>query len=175
MKDQYSQRLDDQDEDWVSKTQIKQELHELKAMGKRLTDLKTDVLNKLPLTESLRAAIDEARRIKSHNASKRHLGYIGKLMQQQDIEAISTLLNRMDSTHQSHTEFFHQMEHWRDRLIGSNSHEALTEFLEQYLEADAQHMRQLIRNSQKELQQNKPPASSRKLFKYIRELCEMTV
>ena len=175
MKDQHSQPTDDQDESWISKTQVKQELHELKAMGRRLIDLKPDVLNKLPLTESLRDAIEEAHRIKSNNASKRHLGFIGKLMQQQDIEAISTLLNRMDSKHQAHTEFFHQMEHWRDRLIGQDSNNVLSEFLALYPSADIQYMRQLIRNSQKEASLEKPLASSRKLFRYIRELCEMNV
>ncbi|MCW8884628.1 MAG: DUF615 domain-containing protein, partial [Motiliproteus sp.] len=47
-------------------------------------------------------------------------------------------------------------------------------FLEAYPSGDRQHLRQLVRNAVKEAQQNKPPAASRKLFKYIRELDEQS-
>jgi ribosome-associated protein len=39
-------------------------------------------------------------------------------------------------------------------------------------EADRQHLRQLLRQHQKEQAGNKPPAAARKLFKYLRELAE---
>ncbi len=48
----------------------------------------------------------------------------------------------------------------------------LTEFLAKNPEADAQHIRQLIRNAKKELAIAKPPKSSRLLFCYLRELME---
>ncbi len=48
----------------------------------------------------------------------------------------------------------------------------LEKFVIDYPEADRQQLRSLIRQAQHELAQNKPPASSRKIFKYIRELDE---
>ena len=162
----------DNNPDSVSKTQIKKNLLEIKALGKRLLELKPEILNTLPLSDRLHDALNEGRRIKSNNARKRHLGFIGKLMQQQDLEAITTVLNRLDSHHQEHTDFFHQLESWRNRLLEDGDPQALSEFLSLYPHADVQYMRQMIRNAQKERKADKPPASSRKLFRYLREISE---
>ena len=48
----------------------------------------------------------------------------------------------------------------------------LEKFVVDYPEADRQQLRSLIRQAQHETAHNKPPASSRKIFKYIRELDE---
>ena len=154
---------------YVSRAELKRDMHELKEIGARLMDLKPSVLDKLPLSERLREALDESKRIKSHNARKRHLGFIGKLMQDQDMEPIQELFRRMDASSDEYNRHFHQLEKWRDRLIAEGQ-PALTAFLDKFPQADHQHIRQLIRNAQKEAKQEKPPASARKLFKYIREL-----
>ena len=65
---------------------------------------------------------------------------------------------------------FHGMERWRDRLIAEPA--ALQEFLALQPQADIQQLRTLIRNAQKEAAANKPPKSSRELFKLIREVSE---
>jgi ribosome-associated protein len=38
--------------------------------------------------------------------------------------------------------------------------------------ADRQHLRQLVRQQQRESSGNKPPSASRKIFRYLRELAE---
>ncbi|OED41076.1 hypothetical protein ACH42_14685 [Endozoicomonas sp. (ex Bugula neritina AB1)] len=157
---------------YVSRAELKRDMQELKDMGSRLMDMKPSMLDKLPLHDRLRAALDESKRIKSMNARKRHLGFIGKLMQDQDIEPIKELLSRLDATSDEYNRHFHQLERWRDRLI-TDGQPALTAFLEKYPEAEHQHVRQLVRNAQKEAAQEKPPAAARKLFKYIRELDEI--
>ena len=48
----------------------------------------------------------------------------------------------------------------------------LEKFVIDYPDADRQQLRSLIRQAQHELAQNKAPATSRKIFKYIRELDE---
>ena len=45
--------------------------------------------------------------------------------------------------------------------------------LERWPEADRQHLRQLIAAAATEREQNRPPAASRKLFRYLRELAEL--
>ncbi len=162
---------DDEEIIYVSKSAIKRDLHALKAMGARLMEMKPSLLDKLPLHERLREALDESKRIKSHNARKRHLGFIGKLMQEQDIESIEKLFVILDSTSEEHNRHFHQLERWRDRLV-EEGQVALTEYLTQHPGVDHQHIRQLVRNAQKEVEQNKPPAASRKLFRYLREVDE---
>ncbi|MEK8078964.1 ribosome biogenesis factor YjgA [Pseudomonas sp. XK-1] len=154
-----------------SKTQVKRELHALQDLGQRLTTLKLDLLNKLPLTDELRRALAEAPKHTANAAKKRHVQFIGRLMRDQDIESILTLLDQLDASTRQYNERFHNLERWRDRLLNGDD-DTLEKFVGEYPEADRQHLRQLIRQGQHELAQNKPPAASRKIFKYIRELDE---
>ncbi len=154
-----------------SKSQIKREMHALQELGQRLTTLKPDLLNKLPLTDALRKALAEAPKHTANAAKKRHLQFIGKLMRDQDIDAISQLLDQLDASSRQYNERFHNLERWRDRLLGGDD-ATLEAFVGDYPEADRQHLRQLIRQAQHEAAQDKPPAASRKIFKYIRELDE---
>ncbi|WP_435634440.1 ribosome biogenesis factor YjgA [Pseudomonas solani] len=166
-----SEYLDDDFSGEKSKTQVKKELHALQDLGERLTTLKPDVLAKLPLTDALQKALLEAPRHKAHIARKRHLQYIGKLMREQDIEAIVTLVDQLDASTRQYNERFHNLERWRDRLIGGDD-STLESFVAEYPETDRQHLRSLIRHAQHEAARNKPPAAARKVFKYIRNLDE---
>ncbi|EQM70933.1 MULTISPECIES: ribosome biogenesis factor YjgA [Pseudomonas] len=166
-----SEYLDDDFSGEKSKTQVKKELHALQDLGERLTTLKPDVLAKLPLTDALQKALLEAPRHKAHIARKRHLQYIGKLMREQDIEAIVTLVDQLDASTRQYNERFHNLERWRDRLIGGDD-STLESFVVEYPETDRQHLRSLIRHAQHEAARNKPPAAARKVFKYIRDLDE---
>ena len=167
MVDSYDDSLDGE----KSKTQVKRELHALVDLGERLTTLKPDLLAKLPLTDAMRRALADAPKHTANIARKRHISFIGKLMRDQDIDAILTLIDQVDSSTREYNERFHALERWRDRLIGGDD-TTLESFVSEFPEADRQQLRSLIRQAQHEVAQNKPPASSRKIFKYIRELDE---
>ena len=154
-----------------SKTQVKRELHALQELGERLTTLKPDVLDRLPLTDALRKALADAPKHTAHIARKRHLQYIGKLMRDQDTDAILALVDQLDASTRQYNERFQALERWRDRLIAGND-ETLESFVNEFPETDRQHLRGLIRHAQHEAAHNKPPAASRKIFKYIRGLDE---
>ncbi|MCU1715638.1 ribosome biogenesis factor YjgA [Pseudomonas sp. 5P_3.1_Bac2] len=166
-----SEYLDDDFSGEKSKTQVKRELHALQELGQRLTTVKPDLLNKMPLTDELRRALAEAPKHTANSAKKRHVQFIGRLMRDQDVEAILNVLDQVDASTRQYNERFHNLERWRDRLINGND-ETLEAFVSDYPETDRQHLRQLIRHAQHELAHNKPPAASRKVFKYIRELDE---
>ena len=168
MVDSYDDSLDGE----KSKTQVKREQQALVEMGERLTTLKPDVLDKLPLTDGLRRALAEAPKHTANIARKRHILFIGRLMRDQDQEAIIALLDQLDSSTRQYNERFHSLERWRDRLIGGDD-SVLEKFVSEYPDADRQQLRSLIRQAQHELAHNKPPASSRKVFKYIRDLDEV--
>jgi ribosome-associated protein len=157
--------------EFVSKSQIKREMHALQEMGAQLVELNDDQLAKLPLGDKLLAAILESRNIKQHIARKRHLKHIGKLLREEDAEAIRSGLEVLFNQDKAATARFHRMEQWRDRLIAEGDG-ALAEFINEYPTADRQQLRQLIRNAQREATANKPPKSARQLFKLIRELVE---
>jgi ribosome-associated protein len=154
-----------------SKSQVKRELHALQDLGERLATLKADVLDRLPLTDALRKALADAPKHTANIARKRHLMYIGKLMRDQDTDAILALVDQLDASTRQYNERFHALERWRDRLITGND-ETLEAFVSQYPDTDRQQLRSLIRHAQHEAAHNKPPAASRKIFKYIRDLDE---
>jgi len=167
MVDSYDDAFDGE----KSKTQIKRELHALVELGERLTTLKADTLARLPLTDELRKALDEASKHTAHGARKRHMSFVGKLMRVQDLDAIHAVLEQIDSSSRQYNERFHGLERWRDRLIDGND-EDLERFVNEFPDTDRQHLRSLIRHAQHEKARNKPPAAARKVFKYIRDLDE---
>lgn len=166
-----SEMYDDDFSGEKSKTQVKRELQALQDLGERLTTLKPELLTKLPLSDALHKALDDAPKHKAHIARKRHIQYIGKLMRTADVEAITTLIDQLDASTRQYNERFHALERWRDLLL-TGSDEVLNNFVGQYPDADTQHLRQLLRQAQHEAAQSKPPAAARKMFKYIRELDE---
>ena len=75
---------DVQDEEKPSKTQRKRAMHELQALGRRLVELNSEQLAAVALPEDLREAVEQARRITRHEARRRQLQYIGRLMRAVD-------------------------------------------------------------------------------------------
>ncbi|MBT3146926.1 ribosome biogenesis factor YjgA [Neptunomonas phycophila] len=162
---------DYEDDDFVSRSQRKREVEALQDIGTKMIDLRPDQLKRMPIDETLYDAIVEAKRLSSRNALKRQMQYIGKLMRHEDGDAIQAQLDRFDSTSEAHNQMFHKLEKWRDRLIANESG-MLDVIINEYGTIDVQHLRQLVRNAQKEKADNKAPAASRKLFKYLRQLEE---
>jgi len=151
-----------------SKTKIKQQMHDLQDIGEQLVWLSNDKLSELNLPENLLDAIREMKRITKFGAQKRQRQYIGKLMRELDPTPIIARLEAWNGSSRQHTAWLHQVERWRDRLLESEA--ALTELLASHPDADAQHLRALIRNSHKEKELNKPPKSYREIFQALREI-----
>ncbi|MBA4503128.1 ribosome biogenesis factor YjgA [Marinobacterium marinum] len=160
---------DETDDLPLSKSRLKRDADDLQQLGKRIAELRPDQQEKLPIDGQLRLALEEYGRIKANGAKRRHLQYIGKLMRTADADAIREVADHFDSASAIYNQQFHEMERWRDRLLeGDNS--ALQAFIDQHPNADIQHLRQLVRNAQRERQREQPPTQARKLFRYIREL-----
>ena len=159
----------DEDEDFIiSKSQIKREMAALQDLGKKLIELKDSQLAKMPISDELRHAIKESRNITQREATKRHLQFIGKLMRDQDGDAIQYALDEFDSSSQRFVQATHELELWRTRLT-EGSGTVVTEYIEKYPKTDVQHIRQLIRNASKDLKNNKNTGAGRKLFQYLRD------
>lgn len=85
-----------------------------------------------------------------------------------DPEPIEKFLEQLKDQQGEMNAHHHQLEKWRDQLIDGD-HNILTELVDNYPQINAQQLRQLIRNAQKEKKENKPPKYYRELFKYLRE------
>lgn len=156
----------------ISKSQLKRESHALTDLGKELVDLPQNKLDKIPLDDQLREAVTLARRISERGGKKRQIQYIGKLLRKGDPEPIIAAVEQLKSEHLQENAKLHRIEQWRDRLLEEGD-SALADLLDQQPAADRQHLRQLLRNAQKERAQNKPPKSARELFKYLRDNLEI--
>lgn len=155
---------------WVSKSEIKRDAEELKRLGAELVDLGKNSLDKIPLDEDLRNAIELAQRIKKEGR-RRQLQLIGKMLRQRDEDPIRQALDKLKNRHNQQVALFHKLEHLRDRLIDQGD-DAMTEVITLYPQADRQQLRSMIRNAQKEKAANKTPKAARQIFQYLRELAE---
>lgn len=167
--------MEDEQEDVLAerpnKTRIKREMLALRDLGKQMAELSPAKLAGLPVAENIVEAVTLARKLKK-SALKRQFIYIEKLLRQLDEEEVNAIRKALDNLHQPHreeVEKFHQVESWRDRLITGDNN-LINELVARFPAAERQYLRQLVRNADREQQQNKPPKSSRILFKYLAEL-----
>ncbi len=159
-----------------SKSQVKREMHALQDLGKFICELPKKQLVNVPLSDTMLVAIEEWYRLKKHEAKRRHLQYVGKIMRTEDLEAVQLALDKMNPSSDVYNRVLHQQERWRERLIAEGN-EALNEFCAEFEVTEVQHLRQLIRNAIKEnkFKEDNPEAQaksgksdSRKLFLYIK-------
>ncbi|EED33891.1 conserved hypothetical protein [gamma proteobacterium NOR5-3] len=162
--------LDVEFDEGPSKSARKREMTARQALGEALCELSARELSKIPIEdEDLLAAIEESARIKQNSAMRRHRQYIGKLMRRIDPEPLQRALDALYQSRKDETHRFQALEELRDTLIREGD-KALGQVIDKHPGADRQQLRQLIREAQKEAAADKPPAASRRLFRYLREL-----
>jgi ribosome-associated protein len=169
MSDEIEEYEYEDDEQLISRSEIKRQMHALQILAGRLAELKPAQWDQFNFSESMREALQETLRIKSHNALQRHTKRLAKLLSKEDTEQVELLFSRMDDRALQDTQRFHRIEQWRDRLLNGDD-KTLADLLDICPKADRQHLRQLIRSGKKEREQEKAPSAQRKLFRYLREL-----
>jgi len=157
-------------QDDKSRSQLKREFREVKELGKQLARLSEGQLRAMSLSERLLDALLATKGM-ARNAVPRQYRYIASLLTEEDLSAVQAAVASASQPHADAVDALHEMERWRDRLLGEDEAE-LTAFVERYPECDRKHLRQLVRNARKERDLDKPPKSARQLFRYIRQLAE---
>ena len=151
----------------LSKTRKKAQMHALQKLGIELVDLSKERLAAMQLPETLVEAVREAQRITAHEGRRRQMQYIGRLMREIDPAPIQERLDAWRGQSKAEVARQHGMERLRDKLIADDS--ALTEFAQKHPDVDLQALRNLIRNARKEAGDGRPPKSYREIFKIIRD------
>lgn len=159
---------DSQWEEKKSRSQIKREFGELKALGKRLVGLPLGQLQAVPLSQDTREAVLAAKEM-TRSALQRQLRHLSSLMVEENLTAIQEALSGARQPHAKEVTTLHEAERWRDELL-SGDENALTRFVDQHPACDRQHLGQLVRNARKEREFDKPPKSARQLFRYLKSL-----
>ena len=155
----------------VSRTKKKQQVEDLQKLGAALIALPPAQLVALGLPAELLAAVREAQRITSHEARRRQVQFIGKVMRKIDPEPVRAAVAAIAGQSAATRARQKRLERWRERLIADDT--SLTEFASGHAGADLQAMRALIRNARKEIAEGKPPRAQRELFRHIREFQEI--
>lgn len=160
--------MQDEPDDLTSKTRKKKDMLALQDLGVKLVELNEQQLETMQLPESLLAAVREARRLSRHEALRRQMQYIGRLMRDLDAVPIRDRLEQWLGQGREHTAQLHALERWRAELLAGDP--ALARFLHEYPGADSQKLRTLIRNARREQSAVLPPKSYRELFRLLREM-----
>ncbi|NMG77633.1 ribosome biogenesis factor YjgA [Aromatoleum diolicum] len=167
----YDEQLPDDDSgvpEPPSKSQRKRESHALQDLGEQLVALSLDQLKKVPLPESLADAVRDAKRMTKHEARRRQMQYVGKLMRTVDPEPIQAQLDVFNGVSKAEVVRQHRLERLRVDLLEDES--TLQTIVQTWPEADFQQLRTLRRNALKEREQNKPLRAFREIFRVLRDL-----
>ena len=156
-------------EERKSKSQRKREMLALQSLGERLVQLTEEQVGRVELPEDLREAVLLARKLKRGEALRRQLQYIGTLMRDLDPEPIQKSLDDISHGRTMDVQLFRKLENWRDALVDGDD-ELLDEIIGFYPYADVKWLRRTVLNARKERVGNRPPKSSRALFRYLRDL-----
>lgn len=158
------------DSEAPSKSSRKREMHALQDIGEQLVALPADRLARVPMPEPLLEAVKDAQRFTKHEARRRQMQYIGRLMRHIDPAPIQACLDAFSGQSRAETARHHRLERLRGDFI--EDEKTVSRIVELWPHADVQYLRNLRRNALKEQQQNKPPRAFRLLFKALRELDE---
>jgi ribosome-associated protein len=155
-----------------SKTALKAEARSLQALGQELSALSDGRLAAVDLPDSLRDALLTYQRTKSHEGRRRQLQYVGKLMRGVDPAPLREAVAAATLGSARDTWRLHEAERWRAALIADD--EALTRWLAEHPQADAQHLRSLVRAARRDAAGlavgDRQPRSHRELFQLLRPL-----
>ena len=146
--DEAAPARDDDFADRPSKTRLKQDMHDLQALGKELIEMPDARLTALDMPEFLLDALLQLKRTRSHEGRRRQWQYVGKLMRRVDAEPLREAVASFKVPGAKETLALHTAERWRDRLLAED--DALTQWMSEHPDTDAQALRTLIRNARKD-------------------------
>lgn len=156
------------DENYISKTEIKKEVKELQALATQLTKLSKSQRLKLPASDELREAFRLADKISNKpDALRRHFQFMTKLLRDEDIDGLKRELHKFIAPKNAPDKFSLEVEDIRQKLMDKGDPE-IEILIERCPSLDRQRLRQLTRQAAKEVAKEKPGKSFKELFQYIK-------
>ena len=159
----------DDDDTRPSKTQLKQQSHDLQALGVALTELSDERLARTEMPDALREAISTFRKTRSHEGKRRQMQYVGKLMRKADEAVLREAVAEAAIGSARETLLLHEAERWRNDLVADD--DALTRWLAAHPDTDTQQLRSLVRAARRDALlpvEQRQPKSFRELFQFIK-------
>ena len=157
-------------EEGPSRSQLKRESHDLQKLGADLAALGDRVVKEADLPPMVEAALLLIKKLTKHEARRRHMQYVGKLMRTFDVSHVRDIVEAAEQGHSLKTAEFHHLEQQRDRLVNGDD-----DLLQALFDANPDHgqrLRQLVLGARREKESEKPPKDTRALFKLLRQLTQ---
>ncbi len=152
----------------LSKTRRKTAMHDLQSLGETLVQLSAPRLSELGLPERLADAIEQARGIRKHEARRRQMQYIGRLMRDVDPEPIRARLAQWGAAPAAEKARLAAVERWRERLLVDSA--ALDQLCAAAPHADRARLSALLARAKGERAQAVPLHAYRELFRVLNTL-----
>lgn len=150
----------------ISRTKKKRAAQALQKMGEQLVYLGDAQFNALVLPEELLEAVAMARQMKSHEAKRRQLQYIGRLMREYDPAEVEKALENTTAGEEEKKRQFKMVERWRDELVAGNE-ERREWLVVRYPPIDALELDKLIHGAQGKQHGINAKKGRRMLFRYL--------
>jgi ribosome-associated protein len=151
-----------EEDDFISKTRRKKQMHALQDLGARLVALSAEELARIDLPETLREAVEDARRFTRHEARRRQMQYIGRIMRGLDAGPIAEQVAALKAPSKRQTALFHVAERWRQELLSDG--EALERFVKEFPDADPHRIQAMVDEAREEKRASRAPRRFRELF-----------
>jgi len=159
-----------EEDDFISKTRRKRQMSELQDLGAALVKLAPEQLARIEMPESLREAVTQCRRITKHEARRRQMQYIGRIMRDVEAGPIAAQLAAMHAPSRADTALFHRAEEWRAEILASD--EAVARFVQEFPEADPHRLRTLAESARAERAAERAPKHFRELFHSLNQILQ---
>jgi ribosome-associated protein len=143
-------------------------MNALQTLGEKLLDVDAARIAELGLPEQLVEALRAARRITQHEARRRQLQFIGRLMRDVDPEPIRDRLREWAGAPNAEKARLHLVERWRERLVADRA--ALDRLCEERPGADRAQLAMLIETVHAERRRSEPPRAFRELYRSLNRL-----
>lgn len=165
--------------EWISKrasgpsrSQRRREALDVLALAESLMNASDGALSRLPLDDEMRELVLASRRVQQQIARKRQMQFLAKQLRRADDVTLDALragfAHDRDQAHRD-TARLQRLEVMRDTLIAEGD-AALAPVLDRYPAIDRTHLRQLVRQAQRERQRELAPAAAREIFRMLRDL-----
>jgi len=153
----------------LSRTQKKKAAQALQKMGERLIHLSDAQFGALSLPKDLLEAVALARKISSHEARRRQMQYIGRLMREMDAAQVEEALERITSGEEENKRQFKLVERWRDELVAGDE-DRMEWLMEQFPAIEALELKRLVDAAQQKQSGANTKKAGRMLFRYLNRM-----
>lgn len=159
-----------EEDDFISKTQRKRLMSELQDVGAALVKLSREQVMRLDLPERLREAVLECQGITKHEARRRQVQYIGRIMRDLDAAPIVQQLASLQAPTKKDTALFHLAEKWRDEMVADPR--AVERFAQEFPAADAHRLLALVEAARADRAAQRTPKNFRILFHAVNTIVQ---